>query len=616
MTNYYMNNFTKTVLVIVIGLLLSERAFSQDEYPREFTSPEELISFNRDTPFQDAIQVIDQYSQEFTGKFIIDRSDFDGPININLPAMHWRDALTYILRVQNMILDEGPDYFEILTVQQAADRDLDGTPADGSEPGGEGVVGTSTRTREVRINATFFEGNRRALQEIGVDWSTLTNAVPSNILDYIAEDGNAQLPATEFSNRFVQVNASGAQSVSQNIFNSLINFGDVGAGIEVQALFSAFEADNLGETLATPTIKVMDGEVGRIQVGQDFSIKQRDIAGNVTDTFFSTGTILEVTPQVIEYQDTTFIYLDLQVERSTAQPDPVSTIINKEDASTHTLLLDGESTVIAGLYRTDRSEVRRGVPILKDLPAWFFGLRYLFGYNSTDVSQSELIVIVQAELEESIPVRMAEQLRTRREAYDQQQEFHRAGLDYVPEVRSASQQTGSVREPEPDPDITGGENLSPTNNIQSSEETLPAERERREGASPSTTNPSAETPEDSPTPDSIPEMKQETDTTSNPVSGQITSENLEIEEERPSIYPFYTIGGSFSEQENAERFYDKLTNDGFDAHLLVNTRNTLYYVAYAGFSEADDAIEFTQEIQDRIQSDAWLSRIDTFSRIE
>ena len=76
----------------------------------------------------------------------------------------------------------------------------------------------------------------------------------------------------------------------------------------------------------------MDGQEGDIQVGQDFSIKQRDFAGNITDAFFSTGTILTATPYIMTDRDTSFIYLDLRVERSTANPDPVSTIINKQEA--------------------------------------------------------------------------------------------------------------------------------------------------------------------------------------------------------------------------------------------------------------------------------------------
>ena len=61
---------------------------------------------------------------------------------------------------------------------------------------------------------------------------------------------------------------------------------------------------------------------GRIQVGSDISIKQRDFAGNVIENFFSTGTIIEVTPYIYNEDDVNYILLDVSVERSSYVPDP------------------------------------------------------------------------------------------------------------------------------------------------------------------------------------------------------------------------------------------------------------------------------------------------------
>ncbi|NBC27699.1 MAG: hypothetical protein GVY08_12615 [Bacteroidetes bacterium] len=432
----------KLLLTAIFVLGVAEIGFSQasDEIPREYTNPEEMISFDRRTPYVDAIEVLTNYAQKFDDRFIIDQSGESGPIGVSLPPMHWKDALNYILRVKDLVALESDDVIEIFTQEEAqalsAPEQETTQETSTASVGGEDEKTISTDTREIRINATFFEGNKRALREIGVDWSTLTNNVPDNIADFVSEEGgggeDGQIPNTQFGDdQFVSVNSKGAQNVSQNVFNSIINFGDVGGGIEVQALFSAFEADNLGQILATPSVKVMDGEEGRIQVGQDFSIKQRDFAGNVTDQFFSTGTILLVKPQIVEIGDTTLIYLDLEAERSSAQPDPVSTIINKQQANTHALLLDGESTVIAGLYRTEETEVRRGIPILKDLPSWFFGLKYLFGYNSTDVQESELVVLLQAELEESVNDRLKRSFESKSELLAKKKERHRNDMSYV-----------------------------------------------------------------------------------------------------------------------------------------------------------------------------------------
>ncbi|TVR35984.1 MAG: hypothetical protein EA390_01045 [Balneolaceae bacterium] len=421
--------FLTTIFLITLFFADASAVFAQDRVPREHTNPAEMISLDRRTSFPEAIDIINNFSQNYQDRFIIDRTGYTGPIGVSLPRMHWQDALDYILRAQNFVAIEAPGAYEIVRQEEAEQMQVYHRRS-ATSPADRALEKVNTNTREVRINATFFEGSKRALREVGVDWSTLTNNVPANIRDIVGESGGSQegIPSTEFEGSFVNVNAVGAQNVSQNVFNSLINFGDVG-GIEVQALFSAFEADNLGKILATPSIKVMNGEEGRIQVGQDFSIKQRDFAGNVTDQFFSTGTILTVTPHIVEVGDTTLIYIDLQAERSSAQPDPVSTIVNRQQANTHALLLDGENTVIAGLFRTEESEVRRGIPVLKDLPGWFFGLKYLFGYNSKDVQENELIILLQAELDETIQVRATRAFETQRHLLENQQRLNRARLD-------------------------------------------------------------------------------------------------------------------------------------------------------------------------------------------
>lgn len=162
--------------------------------------------------------------------------------------------------------------------------------------------------------------------------------------------------------------------------------------------FRFFESENLGEIIANPSIVVRNGENGKIQIGSDFSIKQRDFAGNVTDQFFQTGSIIDVTPNIYNEQGIDYIVLKLAVERSTAFPSELSTEIRKTKANSQILMLNGEETVIGGLYVTDESIVRTGIPILKDLPWWVLGIRYLAGSDSKKLTKKEIIIVVKTEL--------------------------------------------------------------------------------------------------------------------------------------------------------------------------------------------------------------------------
>jgi len=351
--------------------------YAQDRLPTwEYTNPDELIAISADVPFQDALAILEEISIEVRDKIFINQTSFRGPIGINIPQMHWMDALNYITAQNNLVFREYDRYIEILDTPVTTGA----LSTTGSE---EAIENINFQTREIEISATFFQGSRQVIRELGIDWTTLQNDK-------------------------VRISSAGASYVTQEFFEVNLNLTDIlSSGWDITALFNAFETTDNGEIIASPSIKVIDGEEGFIQVGQDFSIKQRDFAGNVTDVFFETGTILRVNPRVLVHEGNPYVYMSVAAERSTAQPDPVSTIVNKQEANTEILLLSGESTVIAGLYETDVQKTRRGIPILKDLPGWFLGLRYLFGYESTSSSVQELVILIKASILPTLEERLA-----------------------------------------------------------------------------------------------------------------------------------------------------------------------------------------------------------------
>lgn len=354
-----------------------QRVVSQDRLPvREYTNPDEMIALSQNVQFSDALSIIEELAMDYKNKIFVNRSEFEGPIGIDIPQMHWEDALREIAAYNGMFLTEYERYYEL------ADIPAEELAPEQTASAAEDVIQVNFNSREIEISATFFQGDRSLLREIGVDWTSL--------------QGNR-----------VRLQNFSAGSVSRDVFEAEVNFTDImSSGWDINALFSAFEDAGKGEILSSPTVKVLDGETGTIQVGQDFSIKQRDFAGNITDRFFNTGTILNVQPRLFYHEGQPFIYMRVEAERSTAQPDPVSTIVNKQEATTDLLLLSGESTVIAGLYETEVTSTRRGVPILKDLPGWFLGLRYLFGYEQEESTIQELVVLIKATIVPSLEERL------------------------------------------------------------------------------------------------------------------------------------------------------------------------------------------------------------------
>lgn len=381
-----LRNVLATVLVCASVLSLNAQPLNPAERRalKEYTSPDELVSIAPTTPLNRALSAISEVSKKFVGKIVIDPERRDTPIGVDISGMQWRVALETICRKLNLWYEEYPEYFQIISLE-VPDKKREGTTAGGTVDIQKEVA--SIKSREIKISAVFFEVSLSKLEEVGINWNFMK------------------------SNKNVSVNAefNGADRVSSDMFRveatPKISFANISA---VARLFSSYD---LGEILSGPQLIVRSGEKGRIQVGQDFSIKERDFAGNLLDKFYSTGTIIDVRPQVITEQGVNFIHLQVDVERSSLVPSQGSTIINKTKANTNVLLLDGEETIIGGLYNNEVQEVRAGIPILKDLPWYVFGLRYLFGYNKDEVRKKELIILLKAELVPALEERVAQKVR-------------------------------------------------------------------------------------------------------------------------------------------------------------------------------------------------------------
>lgn len=367
-------NTPRIAAAIALVLLLSlpaEGQVSPSERKtfREYTSPEELVSIAPSTPMDKAVAAISDVSRRFGNKIVVDTERRTMPISIDIQAMHWRDALESICRKNGIWYTEYETYIQ-----------LTGTAGSGDAASGktrpEGITKefATFRSREIKISAIFFEVNLTKLNEVGLNWNFMKST----------------------SDLSLNSDFGGAGRVSSEIFKVEVTPKVSFANITILAkMFSNYE---LGEILSGPQLIVRSGEEGRIQVGQDFSIKERDFAGNLIDKFYSAGTIIKVSPQVINEQGVNFVHMVVDVERSSVVPGAVSTIINKTKANTNLLLLDGEETVIGGLYNNESSTVRTGVPFLKDLPWYVFGLRYLFGYEREEVKKKELVILLKAEL--------------------------------------------------------------------------------------------------------------------------------------------------------------------------------------------------------------------------
>ncbi len=179
---------------------------------------------------------------------------------------------------------------------------------------------------------------------------------------------------------------------------------------------------------------MQSGEKGRIQSGSDIPITLQDFAGNTITQYIPTGVIIEVVPTLIsdasdsrgdpDAAPVEFIHLNVNVEKSSGRVSQAGITIDKNKTDTQVLLLDGEQTVIGGLFSTEEAVFRKGIPILKDIPL----IKYLFSFQTKSVIQKELLIALQARVVEPLRSRAGQPFPTNlyeRERQDVQRRLDR-----------------------------------------------------------------------------------------------------------------------------------------------------------------------------------------------
>ena len=381
---------------------------------RTYIPPDQLVSFLPSTPFNQFVDFLNPIFERVTGKSIVDPLSTTGPIGIAVAGMHFLDAFELVLEYNDLMHRETDKFF---IVEEAVDPSLlieagGGAPVRASSARGERAESPATlRTREIKINAVLFDLNHTRARQIGLDWNVFFGESTSSSSGGGAGGAGGaggRGGASDTQPRFFLKTGEIFESVDDHILApDLIEFSTL------TQFFRLLETEGVGETVANPTVTVQSGQEGRIQIGSDVPVNVRDFAGNTVTQFVSTGIIIRVTPTMITEAlvDTLgsatmdFIHMNVHVEKSNSRASAAGPTIDRNTATTQVVLLDGEQTVIGGLYSSEEAKERRGIPLLKDLPGWFFGLRYIFGNTLTTVNQKELLIVLQAEIVDPIQAR-------------------------------------------------------------------------------------------------------------------------------------------------------------------------------------------------------------------
>jgi type IV pilus assembly protein PilQ len=173
-----------------------------------------------------------------------------------------------------------------------------------------------------------------------------------------------------------------------------LSLGTLASGLNVGGLLQALEQRELADIQAEPQTTVLDNLPAEVFVGERTPIRVLDVGADTPEArasveLIETGIILRVTPHITANGK---VLMQLQAERSgVAVTDPaIGVTFNTQRATSQILVDDGETAVIGGLTVQDLSTVRRGVPVLKDIPV----LGALFRTERKREEKRDLLIFV------------------------------------------------------------------------------------------------------------------------------------------------------------------------------------------------------------------------------
>ena len=374
-----MRKISITILLITLFIpLLTAQRYLEKTLGKNY-GPSELITMSPALPFDQAIILLNKISEKTAGIKIVLTTENTNPIGVEIDNMYYLKALDIIVKYAGLIYERKDDMI-IVKKQNEVKQDL--------------KTYASVDSREVTISAVFFDSDVNKSKELGLDWKFLLSKDGLEIGGDLGKDLSSTTTTTTSAPPKYQI-------TTKSSFDIGGFFG------EATSVFRYLESESVGEIISNPNITVRDRVKGKIQVGSDFSIKQVDFAGNTVEKFYPTGTIIEVTPYVYKEDSLNYILLDLMVERSSFALSDLTSEIKKTTATTQVTMLNGEETVIGGLFINQEVTERTGVPLLKDLPWWFFGLRYIFGSDKTTLVKKELVILIKAELVPTLKERVS-----------------------------------------------------------------------------------------------------------------------------------------------------------------------------------------------------------------
>lgn len=250
------------------------------------------------------------------------------------------------------------------------------------------IAAIDTQTPQVMIEAKIVEANLDFSRELGAVWGISTQ----NLTDPF-DPGSAQ--RTDLGSEDLTFIDNNSLAFANPITSVATGLGTLGALIldqdfRVDAQIQAAEATGDGKVVSSPRIVTLDNKEARIEQGVSIPFQTFE-GGDARLEFIDAVLSLVVTPHITADQS---VIMEIKVTRNapdTTVPTPTgSPAIAKNVAETETLVKDGQTLVLGGIYTINKSKTQTRVPYLHRIPV----IGNAFKSNQVTDQRKELLVFV------------------------------------------------------------------------------------------------------------------------------------------------------------------------------------------------------------------------------
>lgn len=240
--------------------------------------------------------------------------------------------------------------------------------------------------KQIRIKAHIIEANRSTAEELGVYWNGRRH--------YSKNGGDASSWINASTDTVTGANGHGTQvSSAAGAAYAFSGFWNTGGRDTLSLQLSALETEGKINILSSPSITTVDNREAMIESGREIPY-QTESDGETSIEFKKAVISLEVTPHVIDDGTVKMVIstnkdeIDESIARVGGEYGNPGVITKK--AKTEVILLNGQTTVIAGLQKEKSSTSESGVPLFKDIPI----LGWFFQNSSENLEKEEMLIFI------------------------------------------------------------------------------------------------------------------------------------------------------------------------------------------------------------------------------